>query len=90
VLTGEYDADERAFAEALADVLGRCEWNGEEIHNGIRSAAEKSGLPIKRAFRTLYRAFIGRDRGPRLGYFFSTMEREFVVGRLKEIISGGH
>ncbi len=84
-LTGEYDAEEKAFAKALSELLSSCEWNGDAIHNSIRQAAESSGLPIKRAFRALYRAFIGKDRGPRLGYFFSTMERDFVIKRVEEM-----
>ncbi len=84
-ITGEYAGDEKKFAEILAEKLSDCEWKGEEIHNAIRESAEKANLPVKKAFRALYRAFIGREKGPRLGYFLSTMERDFVVGRIIEI-----
>ncbi len=84
-LTGEYDEEERAFASALHSLLESEEWNGEAIHNSIREAAQRSGISVKKGFKALYRAFIGKEKGPRLGYFFSTMEREFVLNRLKDV-----
>ncbi len=86
-LTGEYTEEEKGFAGILSQKLSDCEWNGDEIHAAIRGSAEETGFPVKKAFKTLYRAFIGREKGPRLGYFLSTMERPFVLGRLKEILS---
>ncbi len=85
-ITGEYSHEERRFAEILAERLETCEWTGESIHNTIRESAEKAGIPVKKAFKSLYRAFIGKEKGPRLGYFLSTMERDFVIHRIKEIV----
>ena len=84
-VTGDYSEREGNFAKILSQKLSDCEWNGEAIHNAIRESAEEADIPIKKAFKALYRAFIGKEKGPRLGYFLSTMEREFVTLTINEI-----
>jgi len=36
------------------------------------------------SFAAIYRAFIGRDSGPRAGWLLASLDKEFVVRRLLE------
>ncbi len=55
----------------------------DELNNAIYDAAKKRGIPSKEWFRALYNVFIGKDRGPRLAPFLASLDREFVVRRLR-------
>lgn len=61
-------------------------WDSEFIHSTLREAIGKSGLSPQDGFSCLYRIFIGKEKGPRLGFFLSIMERDYVLKRLKSIL----
>lgn len=63
------------------------EWQGEDIHNTIHSTAKELDLEAKTAFQAIYLVIIGRERGPRLGYFLSSLEKDFVVERFRDAVS---
>lgn len=62
-------------------------WNGETIHAALHGLKEASGLSPKDFFTPFYRAFLGKDSGPKLGWFLSTLDKTFVVERLRELVS---
>ena len=45
--------------------------------------AADHALDAKAAFNALYLAFLGRPNGPRAGWLLASLERDFVIGRLK-------
>ena len=61
-------------------------WDAEEIHNAIYEASEKEKIPIKTAFTTIYQIILGREKGPRAGFFLSNLDKKFVEKRVKEAI----
>ena len=73
---------EREFLNRLHHVLGASKWEAEDIHKNIHESS--TDLGAKKAFRVLYQIFLGNNRGPRLGFFLSSLDRDFVVGRLDE------
>jgi lysyl-tRNA synthetase class 1 len=84
------DAEQRAFAGLLAERIA-IDWpvTGDAWQAAIFETAAASGIDAKRAFTTIYRAFLGRDNGPRAGWILAPYEREFVIGRLRDAASGG-
>ncbi|MBI4169268.1 MAG: lysine--tRNA ligase [Acidobacteria bacterium] len=75
---------QRRFLALLAAAL-RPEMTGEEIHELIYAVANEAGLEKgTAAFEAIYRAFLGRTKGPRAGWFLAFLERGFVTARLKE------
>ncbi|HEY4228477.1 MAG TPA: lysine--tRNA ligase, partial [Candidatus Limnocylindrales bacterium] len=81
------DADQRAFLSTLAeDSEAR---TGDEWQSAIFATATSGGLPAGRAFAALYAAFLGRTSGPRAGWLLASLDRAFVVGRLREAAAGG-
>ena len=74
VLHGEY----RAAAVHITERDGYLEAT-------LREVADLAPLdPAEPAFQALYKVFVSRTSGPRLGYFLSTLDREFVMKRLAE------
>jgi len=79
----EVGEDDRAYLTALAGALP-AEWEGEALQSAIFQTAKDLEFPPRDAFRLLYRLFIAKDAGPKLGPFLTTLERDFVLTRLQE------
>ncbi len=76
---------QKRTVENIAEKLAGAPWDAETIHNIIHDTATSTGLGAKDAFVALYRLVLGKDRGPKLGYFFSMLDKNFVIGRLNEV-----
>lgn len=59
-------------------------WKADEIHQACYNVKEKLEISPMKIFSLLYRLLLNQNRGPRLGYFLSTLSRDFIVGRLQE------
>ena len=55
----------------------------EELNNALFDIARKHGIPSKEWFKALYNVFIGKGRGPRLASFLASLDRDFVIRRLR-------
>jgi len=91
---GELDLDQRAFLARLADEAGaRSPASGEDWQTLIFDVARSNGVPPRRAFEAVYRAFLGRPNGPRAGWLLASLEPGFVRERAWEAsgwtVSGG-
>jgi len=78
--------DQRAFLASLADALvglPATEWVGEGLQSAIFAAAQERGLGAGAGFAALYAAFLGRKSGPRAGWLLASLDRPFVVERLR-------
>ncbi|HQN75315.1 MAG TPA: lysine--tRNA ligase, partial [Methanomassiliicoccales archaeon] len=80
----EISEEERAYIAVLRERLAATEWTGDRIHDAIYNTAKERGMQPKVCFAALYRLFIARRSGPRLGFFLSTLDRDFVLKRLSE------
>ncbi|AEH25338.1 lysine--tRNA ligase [Pyrococcus yayanosii] len=79
----EVPEDVREALNELAEIIGSSELGVKALENAIYDVARKRGIPSKEWFKILYRLFIGKDKGPRLAPFLASLDREFVVRRLK-------
>jgi lysyl-tRNA synthetase class 1 len=79
----ELDAGQRATLTSLADSLATAPWDGEALQAAIFDAARAASLPAGRAFAALYAAFLGQSSGPRAGWLLASLDRDFVVERLR-------
>lgn len=73
----------KEFIRSFDDI----EWTAEGIHSGIHDVIKKSGIEQKDGFRAFYRVLTGKDRGPRLGYFLSNLNRESVKERFSSVLA---
>lgn len=73
----------------LKDFLGKIDtitWVAEDIHNSIHELIKKYSSDPKEGFGAFYQVLIGRDKGPRLGYFLSNMDRNWLKDRITKNI----
>jgi lysyl-tRNA synthetase, class I len=81
------DDDQRTYLAGLADAAlsaASPPASGEAWQNLIFSVAAEAGLPNGKAFAALYAAFLGRPNGPRAGWLLASLDRAFVIDRLRE------
>lgn len=78
----DFTDQDKAFLADLADRLSKVEWTGQAIHDAVYEA--KGDRKPGEAFRALYQALLGQDRGPRAGFFLASQDREFVVERFRQ------
>ncbi len=77
---------EIVFLKEMYENIQNIEWNAEDIHNLIYEISENKKIPVKMAFKTIYKIILGQEKGPRAGYFLSNLDKEFVKKRLSEAI----
>jgi lysyl-tRNA synthetase class 1 len=68
-------------------VLHEClrpDMDGDTIHTLVYGIAEEMSLPAKDLFQAIYIAFLDQPRGPRVGWFLSSLDFAFVQARLQE------
>lgn len=58
--------------------------DGQTLHELIHEVKEESGLSPKEFFSAIYLLFLAKDSGPKVGWFLSTLEKDFVVKRLRQ------
>lgn len=85
----EITSEQKKLLAALKDALEGAEWKPEIIHNTIHTVAAEhekvlGRTPTKELFTLIYRIFLGKDRGPRAGYFLHSLEKSFVLQRMAE------
>ena len=76
------DSDVKRIAN-LKEKMTSVEWNPEAIHGAFYELQESHNIPAKEYFRIMYLILLGKEKGPRLGFFLATISRDFVVKRLE-------
>jgi lysyl-tRNA synthetase class 1 len=83
-LVSELTSEQKQALSLLADKVDTApEMTGETLHSLIHDVKEESGLSPKEFFTAIYIAFLGKESGPKVGWFLSTLEKDFVVSRLR-------
>ena len=79
------DKEKEVLAEAQkATEEGK---EGQELHNAIYESGKAAGLTPRETFQVFYRIFLSQDSGPKLGFFLSMLDRDFVLNRLKHYLT---
>lgn len=89
-LIGKVDGDkfsqtQKDFMQSLADKIQSAppDADGNWYHQAIYDLKEESNMPPKEMFSTLYMALIGKQSGPRAGWFLSILPQDWLVARLR-------
>jgi lysyl-tRNA synthetase class 1 len=75
-----------AIAEYIRILENLPRWSAEELHNAVYEVAVRRRVVAKDIFGAIYVAFLGQQRGPRLGWFLEALGREMVLTRLHETV----
>ena len=78
--------EEKKFLSSLFETLSSSVWEAENIHNVIHETSENEKIQVKTAFKIIYQILIGKEKGPRAGYFLSNLDKDFVLNRFEEAV----
>ncbi|MEM4257543.1 MAG: lysine--tRNA ligase [Candidatus Thermoplasmatota archaeon] len=79
-------SEQRQYLTMLEEKLSQSPWTAETIHNTIYEIAEQVHVPVQICFKTLYQLLLNKEKGPRLGYFLSNLDKTFVLRRVTEAL----
>lgn len=85
ITEAEFSAKERKFFAELAEKVASApkDADGEYFHLALYTFKDSLGMAPKEIFSALYRLIIGKESGPRAGYFLSILPRDWLLLRLK-------
>jgi lysyl-tRNA synthetase, class I len=83
--TGRFNEAQKRFLAELANKIAKApqDADGAWFHQAIYEYKDSSGLTPKELFTTLYQLLIGKDSGPRAGWFLSILPRDWLIKRLR-------
>ncbi|MBT6069414.1 lysine--tRNA ligase [Candidatus Peregrinibacteria bacterium] len=58
---------------------------GEYIHSETHRLVKESGLAPREAFPAIYHSLLGKEFGPKVGWFIEALDRDFIVKRFEEV-----
>ncbi len=80
----EFDAEQKSYLQALAEKIAAApeSADGDWFHKAIYEFDPTPNMPKPELFTTLYKALIGKESGPRAGWFLSILPRDWLIKRL--------
>ncbi len=75
-----------SLAEVLEFVKSNNSADGQAFHSALHEIKEKTAIAPKEFFEAIYLSILGKTSGPKAGWFLSTIEHDFLVKRLEEVI----
>ncbi len=82
----ELSEDDRKFLTALSSAISDIEWEASQIHDTIYETSQTCELKAGQCFKALYKIFLGKNRGPKLGFLLASQDRKFVERRIEQAI----
>ena len=80
-LTEEQDK----FLAELADLMENTEFSdAAELHDAMYEILEGQGLKPQKGFQAIYKMILGQKQGPRAASFLLSLDKDFVVKRLRK------
>lgn len=76
-----------ALREVIALISSKNVLSGQELHSELHELRKRLGIEPKDFFSALYVSFLGKDHGPKVGWFLSVLDREFVLSRLMAVVA---
>ncbi|MFQ5837824.1 MAG: lysine--tRNA ligase [Thermoplasmata archaeon] len=78
--------EDRKALSSLASQLSDVPWKENTIKEAMVKLTSGGELPVstKRFFGSLYMVFLGKPSGPRAAPLLAVLDRDFVIGRLRE------
>ena len=74
--------DQNKFLEELSKKLKDSNMQPDKIHESVYDSAIVTELKPAEAFKTIYQLFLGKEQGPKVGFFLSSLDKDFVINRI--------
>lgn len=79
--------NQKEFLKKVVKELDK-KWIAEDLQKNLFEWAKEMGVSSKDAFAAIYTSLIGKDHGPKAGWFILSLDKEFVKKRFEEVASG--
>ncbi len=76
--------EQKIFLASISDIIEKEDLKGEELHRKIHEARKSSEIFPRDAFSAIYLIFLGKDSGPQAGWLLASLDKKFVLKRLRE------
>lgn len=77
--------EQTEFLGKLADLMESKEFNkAEDLHDAMYEILEGQGLKPQKGFQAIYKMILGQKQGPRAASFLLSLDKDFVVKRLRQ------
>ncbi|MTF39607.1 lysine--tRNA ligase [Cyanobacterium aponinum] len=84
--SGLSDEQKQYLTKLKENLIALEKWEGEELQTALFTATKQLGISPSVAFPAIYYSFLGKERGPKAGYLFSYLNKDFVLKRLEEVV----
>ena len=85
---GFSDAQRKALQKLVQYIEQHEKLDGQTFHTALHDIRKEIGLDPKEFFGALYISLLGKESGPKAGWFLSVLERDFLIARLTEVATG--
>lgn len=75
---------DKVFLQTLVSRMNDLVWEPQAINDVISAVGKELPIGTKGAFKLIYNLIIGKDRGPRLGPFLASLDKQFVINRFNQ------
>ncbi|MCK5024147.1 MAG: lysine--tRNA ligase [Thermoplasmata archaeon] len=79
----EITPEQKEVLAKLFTKLENAEWVADIIHNNIYETSVEAEIKAGQMFKLIYQIFLARSKGPRLGHLLASLEKDFVLDRIK-------
>lgn len=76
----------KALSAILDYIKSQKTLDGQELHTKLHDIKKELNIEPKAMFSAIYLSFLGKDSGPKAGWFLSVLDRKFLEKRLEEVI----
>ncbi|MBI2588359.1 hypothetical protein HYW31_01425, partial [Candidatus Berkelbacteria bacterium] len=80
---------QKGLLAKIAEYLQKTKIEAVKPHNFIYESGKNSGLSLKETFQPFYQVVLGKEQGPKLGWFLAILDKKWLVKRLQEAVKRG-
>lgn len=76
----------KALGELLTFLETEKDLEGQILHTQLHEIKKSLGIEPKQFFSAIYMSILGKDSGPKAGWFLSVLPKEFLIKRFSEVV----
>jgi lysyl-tRNA synthetase class 1 len=79
------EIQKKCLKEILSFFENETDLDGQKIHNKLHEIKTASAVEPKQLFSAIYFSILGKESGPKAGWFLSVLPKDFLIKRLGEV-----
>jgi lysyl-tRNA synthetase, class I len=80
-----FSGEQKKFLQKVSEELDK-KWDAEEFQQELYEWSKELEVNSKDAFSAIYLSLIGKDHGPKAGWFILSLDKDFVKKRFNEVV----